>query len=104
MLSSQEEETLAFEEPAYGDPSLICEAGQDHGALGWFVTVVLLAWRRAVPPGCGERGVTDESGSGGLGLAPSAVSGPSDSVSNYQRKALGLCSGDNGKETNAHLL
>ena len=28
-----EEETLAFEEPAYGDPSLICEAGQDHGAL-----------------------------------------------------------------------
>ena len=28
-----EEETLAFEEPVYGDPSLICEAGQDNGTF-----------------------------------------------------------------------
>ena len=44
-----------------------------------------------------DRGVTAEWVRG-LGLAPSSVLGPKTSVKMTVRKALGLCSGGNGKE------
>lgn len=50
-----------------------------------------------------DRGVTAEWVRG-LGLAPSSVLGPKTSVKMTVRKALGLCSGGNGKEMIAHLL
>ena len=53
---------------------------------------------------CRERGVTAESGSGAWALLPPQSRGPVTSVKATVRKALGLCSGDNGKETNVHLL
>ena len=53
---------------------------------------------------CRERGVTAESGSGAWALLPPQSRGPLTSVKATVRKALGLCSGDNGKETKAHLL
>ena len=53
---------------------------------------------------CRERGVTAESGSGAWALLPPQSRGPVTSVKATVRKALGLCSGDNWKETNAHLL
>ena len=50
-----------------------------------------------------ESGVTAESGSGAWALLPPQSRGPVTSVNVTVWKDLGLCSGDNRKETIAHL-
>ena len=45
-----------------------------------------------------DRGVTAESGSGAWGMLPPQSRGPVTSVQARVKKALGLCSGDNGRD------